>query len=63
MYTCQPNLFGRFVRIQFFSDYAEHLQLCEVQILGGKVFEASLKKIKENVKILTVDLHLEYLQY
>ena len=38
VYTCPPQMIGRYVRIRFSVNTMEHLQLCEVQIQGiGKI--------------------------
>ena len=38
VYTCPPQMVGRYVRIRFSENTMEHLQLCEVQIQGiGKL--------------------------
>ena len=35
VYSCPPGILGKYVRIRFDSNKREHLQLCEVQVLGG----------------------------
>ena len=40
VYTCPPQMVGRYVRIRFSENTREHLQLCEVQIQGtGKLLD------------------------
>ena len=35
VYSCPPGILGKYLRIRFDSNKKEHLQLCEVQVLGG----------------------------
>ena len=36
IYTCDPPIIGRVVRIRFPTSKTEFMQLCEIQVLGSK---------------------------
>ena len=36
IYSCPSNIYGQFIRIRFRHNITGSLQLCEVQVQGGK---------------------------
>ena len=36
IYSCPSNIYGQFIRIRFSPNVTRTLQLCEVQVQGGK---------------------------